>query len=156
MFPYVFLDIAPGVNFLTMPTETPVSLLAWRTETPASRIIGRNRSRFSTESAWNSADEPQPLMRLIAAAASSSVSRRPGLSGISRHASSTSWAVNAASSAVKAGAVAAVALTLLNQRRTKHVESSGGGGRSGGGGGFSGGGGGGGGGFSGGGGGHRF
>ena len=65
-------------------------------------------------------------------------------------------AVNAASSAVKAGAVAAVALTLLNQRRTKHVESSGGGGRSGGGGGFSGGGGGGGGGFSGGGGGHRF
>ena len=59
-------------------------------------------------------------------------------------------AVNAASSAVKAGAVAAVALTLLNQRRTKHVESSGGGG------GFSGGGGGGGGGFSGGGGGHRF
>ena len=63
-------------------------------------------------------------------------------------------AVNAASSAVKAGAVAAVALTLLNQRRTKHVESSGGG-RSGGGGGFSGGGGGGGGGFSGGGG-HRF
>ena len=64
-------------------------------------------------------------------------------------------AVNAASSAVKAGAVAAVALTLLNQRRTKHVESSGGG-RSGGGGGFSGGGGGGGGGFSGGGGGHRF
>ena len=65
-------------------------------------------------------------------------------------------AVNTASSAVKAGAVAAVALTLLNQRRTKHVESSGGGGRSGGGGGFSGGGGGGGGGFSGGGGGHRF
>ncbi len=65
-------------------------------------------------------------------------------------------AVNVASSAVKAGAVAAVALTMLNQRRTKHVESSGsGGGRSGGG--FSGGGhSGGGGGFSGGGGGHRF
>ena len=65
-------------------------------------------------------------------------------------------AVNTASSAAKVGAVTAVALTLLNQRRTKHVESSGGGGRSGGGGGFSGGGGGGGGGFSGGGGGHRF
>lgn len=64
-------------------------------------------------------------------------------------------AVNTAASAVKAGAVAAVAMTMLNQRRTKHVESSGGsgGGRSGGGGGFSGGGGGG---FSGGGGGHRF
>ena len=62
-------------------------------------------------------------------------------------------AVNAASSAVKAGAVAAVALTLLNQRKTKHVESSGGGGRSGGGGGGHSGGGGG---FSGGGGGHRF
>ncbi len=73
-------------------------------------------------------------------------------------------AVNATGAAVKAGAVAAVALTMLDQRRTKHVESSGGG-RSGGGGGFSGGGGGGGGfsgggssggGFSGGGGGHRF
>ena len=63
-------------------------------------------------------------------------------------------AVNAAGSAVKTGAVAAVVLTMLNQRKTKHVESSGGG-RSGGGGGFSGGGGGGGG-FSGGGGGHRF
>ena len=62
-------------------------------------------------------------------------------------------AVNATGAAVKAGAVAAVALTMLDQRRTKHVESSGGG--SGGGGGFSGGGGGGGG-FSGGGGGHRF
>lgn len=62
-------------------------------------------------------------------------------------------AVNAVGSAAKTGAVAAVALTLLNQRKTKHVESSGGG-RSGGGGGFSGGGGGGG--FSGGGGGHRF
>ena len=64
-------------------------------------------------------------------------------------------AVNAASTAVKAGAVAAVALTMLDQRRTKHVESSSssGSGRSGGG--FSGGGGGGGG-FSGGGGGHRF
>ena len=62
-------------------------------------------------------------------------------------------AVNTASSAAKVGAVAAVALTMLNQRRTKHVESSGGG-HSGGGGGF--GGGGGGGGFSGGGGGHRF
>ena len=62
-------------------------------------------------------------------------------------------AVNAASSVAKAGVVAAVALTMLNQRKTKHVESSGGsGGRSGGG--FSGGGGGGG--FSGGGGGHRF
>ena len=62
-------------------------------------------------------------------------------------------AVNAASSVSKAGVVAAVALTMLNQRKTKHVESSGGsGGRSGGG--FSGGGGGGG--FSGGGGGHRF
>ena len=61
-------------------------------------------------------------------------------------------AVNAASSAVKAGAVAAVALTLLNQRKTKHVESSSSGGRSGGGG-HSGGGGGG---FHGGGGGHRF
>ena len=62
-------------------------------------------------------------------------------------------AVNAASSAAKAGVVAAVALTMLNQRKTRHVESSGGsGGRSGGG--FSGGGGGGG--FSGGGGGHRF
>ena len=61
-------------------------------------------------------------------------------------------AVNAASSVAKAGVVAAVALTMLNQRKTKHVESSGGsGGRSGGG--FSGGGGGG---FSGGGGGHRF
>ena len=53
-------------------------------------------------------------------------------------------AVNAASTAVKAGAVAAVALTMLDQRRTKHVESSSsGGGHSGGG-------------FSGGGGGHRF
>lgn len=62
-------------------------------------------------------------------------------------------AVDAASAAVKTGAVAAVALTLLNQRKTKHVESSGGG-RSGGGGGFSGGGGHSGGGFSGGG--HRF
>ena len=53
-------------------------------------------------------------------------------------------AVNTASSAIKAGAVAAVAMTMLNQRRTKHVESSGGsgGGRSGGGGGFHGGGGG--------------
>ena len=61
-------------------------------------------------------------------------------------------AVNATGTAVKAGAVAAVALTMLDQRRTKHVESSGGGSR--GGGGFSGGGGGGGG-FSGGGG-HRF
>ena len=62
-------------------------------------------------------------------------------------------AVNAASSVAKAGDVAAVALTMLNQRKTRHVESSGGGGgRSGGG--FSGGGGGGG--FSGGGGGHRF
>ena len=67
-------------------------------------------------------------------------------------------AVNATGAAVKAGAVAAVALTMLDQRRTKHVESSGssGGGRSGGGGGFSGGGGHSGGGFSGGGGGHRF
>ena len=64
-------------------------------------------------------------------------------------------AVNAVGSAAKAGAVAAVALTMLSQRKSKHVESSGGG-RSGGGGGFSGGGGGGGGGFSGGGGGHRF
>ena len=63
-------------------------------------------------------------------------------------------AVNTASAAVKAGAVAAVALTMLNQRKTKHVESSSGGGRSGGGGGHSGGGGGGG--FHGGGGGHRF
>ncbi len=62
-------------------------------------------------------------------------------------------AVNTAGSAVKAGVVAAVALTMLNQRKTKHVESSSSGGRSGGGGGFSGGGGGG---FSGGGGGHRF
>ena len=63
-------------------------------------------------------------------------------------------AVNTASSAVKAGAVAAVALTMLNQRKTKHVESSSsGGGRSGGS--FHGGGGGGGG-FHGGGGGHRF
>ncbi len=61
-------------------------------------------------------------------------------------------AVNTASSVAKAGIVATVALTMLNQRKTKHVESSGGGGRSGGG--FSGGGGGGG--FSGGGGGHRF
>ena len=61
-------------------------------------------------------------------------------------------AVNTASSAVKAGAVAAVALTMLNQRKTKHVESSSSGGRSGGGG-HSGGGGGG---FHGGGGGHRF
>ena len=60
-------------------------------------------------------------------------------------------AVNTASSAAKVGAVAGVVLTMLNQRKTKHVESSGG--RSGGGGGFSGGGGGG---FSGGGGGHRF
>ncbi|MBQ6866316.1 MAG: TPM domain-containing protein, partial [Clostridia bacterium] len=63
--------------------------------------------------------------------------------------------VNAASSAIKAGAVAGVALTMLSQRKTKHVESSSsGGGRSGGGGGghSSGGGGG----FSGGGGGHRF
>lgn len=61
-------------------------------------------------------------------------------------------AVNTAGAAAKAGAVAAVALTMLNQRKTKHVESSGGGGgRSGGG--FSGGGGGG---FHGGGGGHRF
>ena len=68
-------------------------------------------------------------------------------------------AVNTAKSAAKTGAVAAVALTMINQRRTKHVESSssGGGGRSGGGGDFSGGGhSGGGGGFSGGGGGHRF
>jgi len=63
-------------------------------------------------------------------------------------------AVNTGSAAVKAGAVAGVVLTMLNQRKTKHVESSSGGGRSGGGG-FSGGGGGGGG-FSGGGGGHRF
>ena len=62
-------------------------------------------------------------------------------------------AVNAVGSAAKAGAVAAVALTMLSQRKSKHVESSSGGGRSGGGGGFSGGGGGGGG-FSGGG--HRF
>lgn len=64
--------------------------------------------------------------------------------------------VNSASTAVKTGAVAAVALTMLDQRRTKHVESSSsGGGHSGGGGGFSGGGhSGGGGGFSGGG--HRF
>ena len=62
--------------------------------------------------------------------------------------------VNTASAAVKAGAVAAVALKMLNQRKTKHVESSSGGGRSGGG--FSGGGGHSGGGFSGGGGGHRF
>lgn len=62
-------------------------------------------------------------------------------------------AVNTASSAVKAGAVAAVALTMLNQRKTKHVESSSSGGRSGGGGSFHGGGGGG---FHGGGGGHRF
>ncbi len=62
-------------------------------------------------------------------------------------------AVNNVNSAAKAGAVAAVALTMLNQRKTKHVESSGGGGgRSGGGGGFSSGGGG----FHGGGGGHRF
>ena len=62
-------------------------------------------------------------------------------------------AVNSASSAAKAGAVAGVVLTMLNQRKTKHVESSGSGGRSGGGG-FHGGGGGGG--FHGGGGGHRF
>ncbi len=62
-------------------------------------------------------------------------------------------AVNTASSAIKAGAVAGVVLTMLNQRKTKHVESSSGG-RSGGG--FSGGGGHSGGGFSGGGGGHRF
>ena len=62
-------------------------------------------------------------------------------------------AVNTASSAIKAGAVAAVALTMLNQRKTKHVESSSSGGRSGGGGSFHGGGGGG---FHGGGGGHRF
>ena len=61
-------------------------------------------------------------------------------------------AVNTADSAVKAGAVAAVVLTMLNQRKTKHVESSSSGGRSGGGG-FSGGGHSGGG-FSGGG--HRF
>ena len=63
-------------------------------------------------------------------------------------------AVNAASSAVKAGVVAGVVVHMLSQRKTKHVESSssGGGGRSGGGGGHSGGGGG----FSGGGGGHRF
>ena len=63
--------------------------------------------------------------------------------------------VNATSSAARAGAVAGVALTMLSQRKTKHVESSSsGGGRSGGGGGghSSGGGGG----FSGGGGGHRF
>ena len=74
-------------------------------------------------------------------------------------------AVNTASSALKAAAVAGVVLTMLNQRRTKHVESSssssgghsggshhssGGGGHSSGGGGHSGGG------FSGGGGGHRF
>ena len=68
-------------------------------------------------------------------------------------------AVNTASSAIKAGAVAGVVLTMLNQRKTKHVESSssGGGRTGGGGGGFSGGGhSGGGGGFSGGGGGHRF
>lgn len=64
-------------------------------------------------------------------------------------------AVNTASSAVKAGAVAAVALHMLNQRKTKHVESSSSGGGRSDGGGFSGGGGGGGG-FSGGGGGHRF
>ena len=61
--------------------------------------------------------------------------------------------VNAASSVAKAGVVAAVALKMLSQRKTKHVESSGGGHSGGGGGGFSSGGGGG---FSGGGGGHRF
>ena len=62
-------------------------------------------------------------------------------------------AVNAASTVAKAGVVAAVALTMLSQKKSKHVESSGGGGGRSGGGGFSGGGGGG---FSGGGGGHRF
>lgn len=60
-------------------------------------------------------------------------------------------AVNTAGSAVKAGAVAGVVLHMLNQRKTRHVESSSSGGRSGGG--HSGGGGGG---FHGGGGGHRF
>ncbi|MBR0205828.1 MAG: TPM domain-containing protein [Clostridia bacterium] len=64
--------------------------------------------------------------------------------------------VNTAGSLAKAGVVAGVVMHMLNQRKTKHVESSGGsGGRSGGGGGFSGGGHSGGG-FSGGGGGHRF
>ena len=65
-------------------------------------------------------------------------------------------AVNTASSAIRAGAVAGVVLTMLNQRKTKHVESSSSGGGRSGGGGFSGGGGHSGGGFSGGGGGHRF
>ena len=64
-------------------------------------------------------------------------------------------AVDSASTAVKAGAVAAVALQMIHQRKTKHVENSGGsGGRSGGGGGGGFGGGHSGGGFSGGG--HRL
>ncbi len=63
--------------------------------------------------------------------------------------------VNTAGSLVKAGVVAGVVMHMLNQRKTRHVESSGGSGGRSGGGGFSGGGHSGGG-FSGGGGGHRF